>query len=168
MLSLARECGPNYLAFGRSQDVIGWRRFMEGMVSKQLGKIQAYYLLATGSRLSLATWSRTLVVKLLEVTHGQWLYRNVQVHDIVSGVHANARKDKLRKALQDQLDLGGEELDAKDRYLLEINLGDIETTSGEEQTYWLLALLTAKEARRIRLREEAERSAVAARSRVSD
>ena len=30
-------------------------------------------------------WGVELVTRLLEVTHGQWLYRNVQVHDRIAG-----------------------------------------------------------------------------------
>ena len=58
-------------------------------------------------------------------------------------------KEKLRHALLDQLDLGDEELDEQDKYLLEINLGDLDTSTGDDQEYWLLAILTAREARRI-------------------
>ena len=34
----------------------------------------------------------------------------------------------------------------EDKFLLEINLEDLETTSGETQEYWLLAIFTAHEA----------------------
>ena len=57
-------------------------------------------------------------------------------------------------AIEDQLELGGEGLDEQDRYLLEINLEDLETTTGEDQTYWLLAIQAARESRLLRLAEE--------------
>ena len=41
----------------------------------------------------------------------------------------------------------GEELVEDDKYLLEINLEDMETTSGEIQEYWLLAIQAAQEER---------------------
>jgi hypothetical protein len=37
--------------------------------------------------------------------------------------------------------------------LLEINLDDLDHSTGEEQTYWLLALQVAKEARQLRLQQ---------------
>ena len=43
--------------------------------------------------------------------------------------------------------MGGEELSEDDKYLLEINLEDMETTSGEKQEYWILAIQDAQEAR---------------------
>ena len=92
-------------------------------------------------------WSRGLVVKLLETTHGQWLYPNVQVHDSMMGVNATLRKEELQSLIEDQLELGEEGLEEEDKYLLEINLDDLTTTSGETQTYWLLAIRAAREAR---------------------
>ena len=36
MVELAEGLDEPYLRFARSQDCIGWRRFMEGMVSKEI------------------------------------------------------------------------------------------------------------------------------------
>jgi len=43
--------------------------------------------------------------------------------------------------------LGGEELEEEDLFLLEINMEDLETTSGDTQYYWLLAISAAQAAR---------------------
>ena len=32
--------GPGFREMGRSQDLIGWRRFMEGMISKEILPLQ--------------------------------------------------------------------------------------------------------------------------------
>ena len=55
----------------------------------------------------------------------------------------------MREALLDQLDRGGEDLEEDDKYLLDINLGDLDSTSGEKQEYWLLAIDAAREATRL-------------------
>ncbi len=81
-------------------DAIGWRLFMEGMVSKEAIPIQSSFVTLTGSPRQAHTWIKGLVVKLLEVTHGQWLYRNVHVHDNVSGLHATQRKEELQQAIK--------------------------------------------------------------------
>ena len=46
--------------------------------------------------------------------------------------------------------MGGEKLKEDDQYLLEINLKDMETTSGLRQEYWLLDIQAAREARILR------------------
>ena len=43
--------------------------------------------------------------------------------------------------------MGGEELTEDDKYLLGVNLEDMDTTSGERQEYWILAIQAAREAR---------------------
>ena len=139
-----------YSRLAASQEVIGWRRFMEGMISKEMIKIQEQFYDIQGGRLRPKVWASTLVIKLLEVTHGQWLYRNVHVHDSLTGIVATTRKEKLQKEIEDQIELGGDGLAEEDRWMLEINLDDLESTSGETQEYWLLAILAAREARLLR------------------
>jgi hypothetical protein len=142
-----------------SQDKIGWRRFMEGMISKEI--LNLHYSTTCDSEEDMPTpsaWAKGLVIKLLEATHGQWLYRNVHVHDCVSGSLATARKEELQRAIEDELELGGEGLAEEDLYLLEINLDDLETTSGELQAYWLLSIRAAREWRRLQTSEAAQQA----------
>ena len=46
--------------------------------------------------------------------------------------------------------LGGTGLDEQDRYLLEINVGDLDMSSGEDQYYWLLTIQAARFDRRLK------------------
>ena len=103
--------------------------------------------------MSVEAWAKELVIKLLEITHGQWLYRNVVVHDRTTGDLVSRRKEEIRDALEEQLELGEEELAEEDRFLLEINLDDLDNSTGEDQTYWLLSLQAAREARQLRLQQ---------------
>ena len=73
------------------------------------------------------------------------------VHDRTAGELVSKCKEEIRKALEDQLEIGEEGLEEEDQFLLEINLEDLDTSSGEDQTYWLLALEAAREARALRL-----------------
>ena len=123
---------------------------MEGMVSKEVISIQEHFVAIRGLSISAQAWVQGLIIKLLEVTHGQWLYRNVQVHDLITGKHATDRKEQLQQLIEEQILLGGAGLEDEDKYLLDINLEDLETSSGETQTYWLLAILAAREATLLR------------------
>ncbi len=82
-------------AMGQLQDKIGWRRYLEGMISKKIMRVQQPHFALSGSRMSLERWSSGLATRLLEITHGQWVYRNFIVHDLVSGTIATARKEEL-------------------------------------------------------------------------
>ena len=61
-----------------------------------------------------------------------------------AGVAATARKEEIQRFIKDQMDLGGKGLDKRDHYLLEINLKDLETSSGEDHHYWLLQIKAAR------------------------
>jgi hypothetical protein len=153
-LSMEEICIKNdydyrYKAMARSQDSIGWRRFMEGMVCKEIRVLQSSYSSGTELCCNTANWGRDLVTRLLEVTHGQWLYRNVQVHDRISGTLATQREEELQIEIERQQELGTEGLLEEDCHLTECNLGDLEETSGISETYWLLAIQAAREAGRL-------------------
>ena len=77
------------------------------------------------------------------------------VHDAVSGVQATARKEELQTEIEEQRDLGGEGLREEDEYLMEINLDDLESSSGETQQYWLLAIRAARLAQQLETEEAA-------------
>ena len=68
---------------------------MEGMSLKEICVLQKAYVVMSGSNLLMDDWSRGLVIKLLKITHSQWLYRNVQVHDTIMGVDATRRTEEL-------------------------------------------------------------------------
>ena len=138
-----------YQQMAKAQDSIGWRRFMEGMVCKEIRMIQTTYTSLSGSRMSAERWTEELITKLLEVTHGQWLYQNIQVHDKVAGTLATLRKEEIQMEIEEQQALGSDGLLDEDCHLGECNLGDLEDTSGIKETYWLLAIKAAREAGRL-------------------
>ena len=59
------------------------------------------------------------------------------------------KKEVLQKEIKHQLTLGPEGLAEEDRFLLECNLDNLTTTTGEHQEYWLLAIQAAREVPRI-------------------
>ena len=75
------------------------------------------------------------------------------MHDFKTGDLASKRKEDLRRALEDQLELGEEGLAREDEYLLDINLDNLDESTGEDQAIWLLALQAAREAYYLRNNE---------------
>ncbi len=57
------------------------------------------------------------MIKLLEATHGQWLYRCVQVHDKVQGTLATQHKEELQWEIEAQQDQGFDNLLKEDQFL---------------------------------------------------
>ena len=52
-------------------------------------------------------------------------------------------------AIETQQDMGWEDLTEEDQYLAEVNLEDLEHTSGKQQEYWLVAIQAAQETRKL-------------------
>jgi hypothetical protein len=100
--------------------------------------------------MSLVKWTSGLITWLLEITHGQWMYRNYIVHDPVLGTLGTARKEELLLEIERQKELGDADLLEEDKYLAEVNLEEMAMVSGGRQHYWLLAIQTAQNAKLLR------------------
>jgi hypothetical protein len=156
MEEVVREAPRRFWTMGLSQDKIRWRRFLKGMISKEITFMQKQFYTLNGSRVSLEKWFSGLVTWFLEITHGQWLYRNYIVHDPDSGTIANARKEELLLEIEHQRKLGDAGLLEEDKYLAEVNLEEIELSLGEWQHYWLLAIQTAQNAKMLQEQQESQ------------
>ena len=146
MASICEGLDGQFLLMAREQDAIGWRRFMEGMICKRMRSIQFDYHHHQGTHMKPKRWASGLIQKLLEATHGQWIYRNIQIHDSVAGTQVTLRKEAIQREIEEQLAMGGIGLLEEDQWILEVNLGDLENTGGEQEEYWLLAIKAARTA----------------------
>jgi hypothetical protein len=126
------------------------------MISKEITVVQRQFNALNGSRVSLEKWSYGLITWFLDITHGQWLYRNYIVHDPVSGAIATARKEELLLEIEHQRNLGDASLLEEDKYLAEVNLEEMTSSSGEWQHYRLLAIQTAQIAKILRVQRESQ------------
>ncbi len=106
MEEICTGLGDDFLRMARDQDTIGWWRFMEGMVCTRMGQIQTQFHFREGTRTNPGRWAKGLILKLLEATHGQWLYRNVQIHDTVAGTQATLRKEEIQREIKEQMERG--------------------------------------------------------------
>ena len=134
-----------FLPFAWNQDEIGWRRFMEGMVASSIAAVlNTEDGLTEESSHTAERWTMILIQKLLEMMHGVWIYCTLMIHHGVSGVLATTRKEKLQEEIECQLELGGEGLQEEDKWMMEVNLGDLSEETGERECYWLLAIQAAR------------------------
>jgi hypothetical protein len=144
-----------YLPFACAQDMVGWRRFLEGLITKEL----VLLLNKTGIRgdqyIGIDKWVSQLIIHLLEITHGIWIYRNLLVHDDTTGILTTQCREHLLEEIEHQLQQGSAGLREEDQWMLEVDLGDFTNSSRERETYWLLAIRTAREHFNISRRETA-------------
>ena len=91
-----------------------------------------------------------MIIKLLEIKHGQWLYRNVMVCDSTTGTLIKNRKEEIQLEIESQQELGSEILLEEDNVLPEVWLEDLESTNGGRQEYCLVATKSARKEKAIR------------------
>jgi hypothetical protein len=126
-----------------------------GMVSSKLLPIQSDFFLHSKSSSHGTRWISGLIAQRLQVTHTQWIYRCILVHDRTTGSFISTHIEELLKEINRQLTLGPEGLAEEDRFLLECNFDSLTTTTGEHQEYWLLAIQAAREVSCIRTESSA-------------
>ena len=121
-----------------SQDLIPWKDFMEGKLSKEIFVLQRRSLVCPPSRLTIGDWSKQLISQILQISHGQWIFRYVSLHDQSTGYLRDVQRRSVLLEVNRLANLDPVQLPEGSRYLLEIDfssLGALET-----QTYWLLAM----------------------------
>ena len=72
------------------------------------------------------------------------------VHDQWAGQVNRQRTEHIAQEIEAQLE-NEDDLLPEDSYLLEINLGDMDNSSGDRQEYWLRAIQTARMAKQLSL-----------------
>ena len=82
---------------------------MEGMVNKEMVVLQQDFLAVSVGDASIEKWATGLIQRLLEMTHGQWIYRNLVVHDEDSGALVNSKKEVLREKIEEMQAMTGKE-----------------------------------------------------------
>ena len=68
------------------------------------------------------------------------IYRNIQLHGKVTGTQTTQRKEEIQRDIEEQMELEVAGLLEGDHWMLEVNLGDLENSSGEREEYWILAI----------------------------
>ena len=99
----------------QAQDAIGWRNFTEGKLSKSFRVIQQDHLEQQYTSVTVDSWLKGFVSKLLAMTHSQWLFRCITKHHRTKGTLVLARKEDLLREIECQLDMGVDAIADEDR-----------------------------------------------------
>ena len=136
---------PSMRLLAKEQDLIGWRNFMEGRMSRSFYIVQMDHLADASGHMNGRDWMKTFIGKVLQMTHSQWIYRNVTLHDKVEGSLRRQKMEAMKSeaellACSDPLTLPEES-----RFLLEMD-GDRYVRGDcnfHDKAYWLSAMRAA-------------------------
>ncbi len=132
-----------------SQDKIGWRNFTEGYISSHFYNIQRFHLLMSNNFLNGSNWTKQFISKLLQITHSQWIYHNISLHNRRQGYLHNKQSEDLLQEITELSGLSPNEVPESCQFLLEVNFTDLTSSHLETQRYWTLAMNAALTARQL-------------------
>ncbi len=130
-----------------SQDKIRWRHFTEGYISSHFYNIQWFHLSMSSNYLNGADWTKQFISMILQLTHSQWIYCNISLHNKCHGYLWNKQSESLLQTIAELSDLSPEEVPNNSRFLLEFNFTELTKAHLETQQYWTLAVNAALTAR---------------------
>ena len=105
----------------------------------------------TSSFLNSADWVKQFISKILHITHSQWIFRNISLHNKRNGYLHKKKAEDISLELESLAGLAPGDVPANSQFLLGINFSDLIKSSLESQKYWILAINTALTAQRRQL-----------------
>jgi hypothetical protein len=128
------------------QDSIGWTHFLEGKISKQFYHIQQAYLAGSQSPMNGRDWVKSFISELLVISHTQWLFRNITLHDKRQGYIATTRRKELLTEIEKLHNTPIEDIPPESRFLLDCDLDELKASDNDYQEHWIDAILAARRA----------------------
>jgi hypothetical protein len=122
------------------QDLIGWDNFMEGKISTQFEVLQHAHLFNASTVMNTSDWIKQFNSKLLHITQGQWIYRNISRHHAKLGLLKDFESRKLLVEIDRLMSIDPLEVPEENKFLLEIDFRAILVASTECQSYWVHAV----------------------------
>jgi len=129
-----------------SQELIGWRNFMEGRVSIHFHRLQFIHLVRSHSLIMASNWMKIFISKLLHITHSQWIFRNFMLHKKSQGLLRMKEKVAIQLHIEALSLCEKCELPEESRFLLEFDIGGLLRADVDTQSYWVLAVEAARTA----------------------
>jgi hypothetical protein len=129
-------------------DLIGWNDTLHGRLPLALLRYQNVYCISVNSRSTGADWMKTLITKLLNISHSQWLYRNFSLHNKINGHLRLTHQVTVLEEIARLSNCNPEEIPEECRFLLDIEMAFIDDAPLAQQEYWVAAMTAAHAAGR--------------------
>ncbi len=101
--------------------------------------------------ISTEDWTKQFISRILQLTHSQWIFQNISLHDKTHGFFRNENADQILQLINEFSEVAPEEVPKDSRFLLEINFSKLTKSHLKTQTYWTLAMDAAMKAKALEL-----------------
>ena len=129
-------------------DLIGRVDILHGRIPNSLRQFQQGYCATINSRMNGADWAKAFVTKLLDISHGQWTYRNFSLHNKVKGHLALTEQAEVLSEIATLACSRLEDIPPNSRFHVKLEVGRLDAQSLAQQKYWISAMKAALKAGR--------------------
>jgi hypothetical protein len=106
-----------------------------GHISTHFYTIQSFHLAISSSYLNGKDWTRQFISRILQLTHSQWIFQNISLHDKTNGFLRNKKAHEILQLINEFAKVAPEDAPKDSRFLLEINFSELTKAHLETQTY---------------------------------
>ena len=110
-----------------------WTSFMEGKLSKEILSLQNAIHGCTPSRLTIANCGKQFISHILQISHAQWVFRNVLLHDKSTGYIRRLERRQILRQVDVLARTDPAHLPEESRYLLELDFSSAPSGSCDQQ-----------------------------------
>lgn len=128
--------GSPFKTLARIHDRLGWDCFLEGRICSLWVHARDQDIACTTLRFDADFWGRGLIRQLQQLTHRQWVYRNMVVHSNVGGNLSAKQHDQLVERVDALLMMDPHELLPEHRVLLEMDFEKVGSGSVVDLQLW--------------------------------
>jgi hypothetical protein len=86
------------------------------------------------------------ISELLVISHTQWLFRNITLHDKRQGYIATTRRKELIAEIEKLHNTPIEDIPPESKFLLDCDLDELKASDNDYQEHWIDAILAARRA----------------------
>lgn len=133
-------------ALAACQDNIGWTHMLEGKITGHFRTIQSRHLRRINARINGQDWVKLFITKLIKISHTQWIFRNLTLHDKNIGHLTQLKRDELADELERLHSLDPADVPKESQFLLDFDIDDLAEGDIFRQEQWILAMRAARRA----------------------
>ena len=126
------------------QRKIGWRNFLEGLVSNKLTRYQQKHYDIKESKRKGSKWTRSIIKEGWNILHGIWLHRNNRLHEKET-IEEMEGLPVLESTIYKEWNKGPGRLPLQEfSHFFRIKMDDMKSSSIETKKDWLATIKTAR------------------------
>jgi hypothetical protein len=104
------------------------------------------HLRQRNARINGQDWVKLFITRLIKISHTQWIFRNLTLHDRQLGHLAQLRRKELASELERLHSLDSDDVPKESQFLLDFDIDDLAEGDIFLQEQWIIAMRAAHRA----------------------